>query len=198
MRSARALPSASTVEASAAACATDPPTRPPASLPASSPLLLCFPLLLGRTRGVQPAAEPRHVQRHRHGAMFRVRSARALPSASTVGPPCCLRHRPPHPTLPPACPHVAPPPMLSLVTRQDAWAFNQPLSLDTSSVTDMGVHVLRALRACPALSLHSRGLPAACATDHPTPPSRLLARMSPLLLCFPFLLGRARRRSTSR
>ena len=60
------------------------------------------------------------------------------------------------------------------------------------------VHVCGALRAFPALSLHSPGIPAACATGHPAPSSRPLARMSPLLLCFPFLLGRARTRSTSR
>ena len=75
--------------------------------------------------------------------------------------------------------------------------FNADISSwDTSSVPDMGY--MFTVRPCPALSLHSRGLPAACATDHPAPPSRLLAHMSFLLLCFPFLLGRARGRSTSR
>ena len=70
-------------------------------------------------------------------------------------------------------------------------------SWDTSSVTDMGFmfHV-RSARALPSASTVG-GLPTACAADHPTPPSRLLARMSPLLLCFPFLLGRARLHSTS-
>ena len=73
--------------------------------------------------------------------------------------------------------------------------FNADISSwDTSRVTDMAyMFDVRSARA-----LHSRGLPAACATDHPAPPSRLLARMPPLLLCFPFLLGRKRRRSTSR
>ena len=33
------------------------------------------------------------------------------PHPSQSGLPCCLRHRPPHRTLPPACPHVAPPPL---------------------------------------------------------------------------------------
>ena len=77
--------------------------------------------------------------------------------------------------------------------------FNADISgWDTSSVTSMEhMFYVRSARALPSAST-VRGLPAACATDHPTPPSRLLARMSPLLPCFPFSLGRARRRSTSR
>ena len=79
-----------------------------------------------------------------------------------------------------------------------ASAFNQPLSFDTSSVTDMkNMFYVCSARALPSAST-VRDLPAVCATDHPTPPFRLLARMSPLLLCFPFLLGSLRRRSTSR
>ena len=77
--------------------------------------------------------------------------------------------------------------------------FNADISSwDTSSVTDMGS--MFAVRSAPALPSTSTvpALPAACATGHPTPPSRLLARMQPLLLCFLFLLGRAHRRSTSR
>ena len=43
--------------------------------------------------------------------------------------------------------------MLSLVTRQDASAFNQPLSLDTSSVTDMRyMFRVRSARALPSTS----------------------------------------------
>ena len=210
---------------------------------------------------VQPAAELRHVQRHKHGVDV-WGALRACPALSlhSLRSPCCLRHRPPHPTLPPAFPHVAPPPMLPLCTRQWASAFNQPLSFDTSNVTSMaGMFSVRSARALPSTSIvgpslllapttpprptaclpacrpssyaapfysavrigvqpaaelrhvqchrHGedvsgalraralpsastvRGLPAACATDHPTPPFRLLARMSSLLLWFPFLLG---------
>ena len=43
---------------------------------------------------------------------------------------------PPH-ALPPPGPHLAPHRMPLPSTRQDARAFNQPLSLDTSKVTDM-------------------------------------------------------------
>ena len=77
--------------------------------------------------------------------------------------------------LPPACD-----------PRQFAKAFNQPLSWDTSSVTDMEhMFDVRSARA-PASSLHSRVLylHAACAAAAPTP-SRLPARLSPLCLCFP-------------
>jgi len=66
--------------------------------------------------------------------------------------------------------------MLSLSSRQSASAFNQPLSLDTSSVTNMyQMFQVRSARA-PASSLHSWVLcqHAACAAAAPTP-SRLPA-----------------------
>ena len=111
------------------------------------------------------------------------------PHPPQSGPPCCLRHRPPRPTLPPAGPHAVLPPMVPLTTRQESSAFNQPLSLDTSRVKRMGwMFDVRSARALPSSACTVgafRGVPAACATDHPTPPSRLLARMSPLLLCSP-------------
>jgi len=89
--------------------------------------------------------------------------------------------------------------MLSLPTRQSASAFNQPLSWDTSSVTDMRYMFQVRFARAPASSLHSwvLCLHAACAAAAPTP-SRLHARLSPLFLCFPFRLGSKRRRSTSR
>jgi hypothetical protein len=71
--------------------------------------------------------------------MFYVRSARALaPNSLESGlPPCMpLAPRPPY-TLPPPGPHLAPHRMPLPSTRQLASAFNQPLSLDTSKVTDM-------------------------------------------------------------
>jgi len=79
-------------------------------------------------------------------------------------------------------------------------SFNADISSwDTSSVTNMNsMFQVRSARA-PASSLHSRVLclHAACAAAAPTP-SRLPARLSPLFLCFPFRLGSARTRSTSR
>jgi len=89
--------------------------------------------------------------------------------------------------------------MLFLSTWQHASAFNQPLSWDTSSVTNMyqmfGVRFARA----PASSLRTwvLCLHPACATAAPTP-SRFHARLSPLVLCFPFPRGSTRTRSTSR
>ena len=130
--------------------------------------------------------------------MFHVRSARALPSTSTVeASVAACATDPPTPTLPPPCPHVAPPPMLSLVTRQGASAFNQPLSLDTSSVTTWGHVYVRSARALPSASTVEASVLLAPPT-HPHPSSRLLARTSPLLLCFPLFTRQDARRSTSR
>jgi len=89
--------------------------------------------------------------------------------------------------------------MLSLSTRQYAHAFNQPLSWDTSSVTNMyQMFYVRSARA-PASSLRTwvLCLHPACAAAAPTP-SRVHARLLPLVLCFPFRLGSKRMRSTSR
>jgi len=89
--------------------------------------------------------------------------------------------------------------MLSLSTLQSASAFNQPLSFDSSSVTTMdNMFQVRSARA-PASRLHTwvLCLHAACAAASSTP-SRVPARLSLLILCFPFRLGSPRRRSTSR
>ena len=89
--------------------------------------------------------------------------------------------------------------MLSLSPRQGANVFNQPLSFDTSSVTNMyQMFIVRSARA-PASRLRTwvLCLHAACAASAPTP-SRLHARHSPLVLCFPFPRGSTRTRSTSR
>ena len=79
------------------------------------------------------------------GYMFQVRSTRALtPSLQSGLPPCRCRFsaacaaagpRPPALLGPQLAPNCMCPPFNS---RQHATAFNQPLSLDTSSVTDMG------------------------------------------------------------
>jgi hypothetical protein len=54
---------------------------------------------------------------------------------------------PPH-ALPPPGPHIAPHRTPLLSTRQLARAFNQPLSLDTSKVTDMSyMFYVRSARA---------------------------------------------------
>ena len=88
------------------------------------------------------------------GYMFEVRSARALPAASTVrwvlpahGLRRCCPTRSPA-TRGPAC--VRPSSHASESTRQGAAVFNQPLSLDTSSVTNMhGIFTVRSARALP-------------------------------------------------
>ena len=50
----------------------------------------------------------------------------------------------------------------SFWTRQSATAFNQPLSFDTSSVTDMAYMFQVRRRACPCHPLASHVLPAGC------------------------------------
>ena len=74
--------------------------------------------------------------------------------------------------------------MLTLSTRKGASAFNQPVSFDTSNVTSMaGMFSVRSARALPLTSIVGPSLLLA-----PTTPFRLLARMSPFLLCFHFVL----------
>ena len=98
-----------------------------------------FLLSVGR-EGVQPAAELQHLKRHKHG----------LHVPSALFPPCPapnLQSRPPlhaacaavvHRLLPPdpcTSPRTA---CSSFDSRQRAAAFNQPLSFNTASVTNMG------------------------------------------------------------
>ena len=107
---------------------------------------------------------------------------------SSLDLPCrCLRGR--RPALPshlPAC--MSPPFHASPWTRQNMYSiFNQPLSLETSSVTDMSyMFQVRSARAPPPPSPVWTS-PARCLRRRrPTPPSRLPARMSPASPCFPF------------
>jgi surface protein len=120
--------------------------------------------------------------------MFVVRSARALaPTSLESGLPPCMPLAPPPPhALPPPGPHLAPHRMPLPSTRQLAKAFNQPLSLDTSKVTDMRyMFYVRSARALAPNSLES-GLPRACRLRRRRPtPSRLPARTSPRIACVP-------------
>ena len=170
---------------------------PPLALPARiSPLFLRFLCYSAGRVSVQPAAELRHVQRHedkRHvfGALL------ACPSLSShsrgllalLAPPPAPRHSP--------SPHAASLAMLPFFTRQSASAFNQPLSFDTSSVMSTSrmfqVRSARSLPSAPTVE----AFPARCMRrrrPHALPPPD--PHVSPLVL--PLLLGRARRRSTSR
>ena len=83
----------------------------------------------------------------------------------------------------------------SFFTWQRASAFNQPLSLDTSSVTTMqymfNVRFTRALPSAPTVGAVQH---AACAAAAGPTPSQPACRPS----YYPFLLGSGRRRSTSR
>ena len=133
VRSARALPP-SLESGSPRACRLRPPSALPPPGPYRAPHRKCPPSDSAARVDVQPAAELRHVQRHEHG--------RHVSGA--------LRTRPTPPSPPPArCAYAAisPRPLSRLApcpasyallsTRQWAYAFNQPLSFDTSSVTNM-------------------------------------------------------------
>jgi len=124
------------------------------------------------------------------GGMFYVRPARALaPNSLESGLPPARVHAacapPPH-ALRPLGPHLAPHRMPLPLTRQDARAFNQPLSWDTSKVTNIGgMFTVRSARALTANSLES-GLPRACRLRRRRlTPSRLPARTSPRFSCAP-------------
>ena len=133
-------------------------------------------------------------------SMFAVRSARALAPSLESGPPraCHLRRR--HPT-PPRLPRRTP--LLEshahLLTRQVATAFNQPLSFDTSKVTNMErMFQVRSARALAPTAL-SRALPvhATCVAGTERPHA---SRVGPLPACgMPaFRLGSPHSSSTSR
>jgi len=124
--------------------------------------------------------------------MFRVRSARALgPQAlsratSTCMPLVCRHHTPGPPAsrlapLPPriACPLPS--------TRQYATAFNQPLSFDTSSVTDMReMFFVRSARALGHQALSratSTCMPLVCHHHTPGRPASRLAPLPPRIAC---------------
>ena len=102
-----------------------------------SRLFRCFPFDSAVRVGVQPAAEPRHVQRHEH-AIHVSGALRACPASSLHSwalPARCLRRCRPTPSCLAA--RASPSSFASLSTRQYASSFSQPLSFDTSSVTNM-------------------------------------------------------------
>ena len=122
--------------------------------------------------------------------MFDVRSARvpwAQPSQSSLPRACHLRHRRPH-ALPPPGPNLAPHRMPSFRLGQQASAFNQPLTFDTSKVATMQqmFHV-RSARALWPPSFQSGPPPmqAACRL-HPMPFPPPGPRTSPRIACPPF------------
>ena len=82
--------------------------------------------------------------------MFYVRSTPAHATHSPLGP---MLPRPPPPRPPASWPGVSPSQHASLWTRQNARAFNQPLTFDASSVTSMRYMFQVRLRTCPILQL---------------------------------------------
>ena len=180
----------------------------PSRLPArTSPRIACPPFDSAGCDGVQPAAQLRHVPGHDHAphvlhAVHVLRALRACsgPPSLESGPPrpCRLRRRHPTPSRLPgrtsSC--IACPPFDS---RQGASVFNQPLSFDTSKVTDMSwMFYVRSARALAPTAL-SRALPVHAACVAATPNALTPPGPHPFPHRMPaFRLGRARRRSTSR
>ena len=131
--------------------------------------------------------------------MFYVRSARALPATISFGASlhaaCAAAAAPRPPASRSPC---RPSSYASLSTRQGASAFNQPLSLDTSSVTSMQ-YMFYVRSAVPCQQPPQLGPPckllAPPPLPHAFPTTRLTCRPLPM---HPFRLDRERRRSTSR
>ena len=117
------------------------------------------------------------------------------PQPPQSGPFCTpLALRPPPDALS-SITHMSPSSYASLFTRQFASSFNQSLSLDTSSVTDMRwMFWVRSARALPSDSKLGAFLHVARAAASPRPSGPRVA----LVAMLPLILGRARQRSTSR
>jgi hypothetical protein len=180
---------------------------PPHTLPPPGPRLARIayapPFDSAASAGVQPAGELRHLQGHEHG--HHVRGApRACPGPQhslESGLPLCMPLAPPPPhALPPPVAQSRPASHVPLPsTRQFASAFNQPLSFDTSKVTNMAsMFRVRSARALAPSSLDS-GLPRACRLRRRRPtPFRLPARTTTRIACPSLQLGSTRWPSTSR
>jgi hypothetical protein len=160
------------------ACRRPTPSRLPAC---TSAHIVRPPFDSAARAGVQPAAELGHIQRHEHGRHVcgGCPCPQALILAFPVHAACATANLPPSRLPARTSPRIACPPL----TRQDAPAFNRPLSFNTSSVTNMGyMFNVRSARAPPPANLES-GLPRACRLrrppSHALPPHALQARTSP-------------------
>ena len=140
-----------------APCARCCPTRPIAPAPSglhTSPNIVCPAFDSAARVQVQSAGELRHVQRHEHGRHVpRALAARALATQPfTRGSSVCTPLAPataPRALAPaPSGPHTSTPyHMLCFRPRQDASAFNQSVSFDTSRVTDMAGMFISTVRS---------------------------------------------------
>ena len=166
-----------------ATCATAAP-RPPDSWPASHPALYA---LLSTRQFANSFDQPLSLDTSSvtdMSYMVSVRSARALAPSLRPGPPRAHHLRRRSPTASRLLARISRPASYALLlTRQGASAFNQPLSLDTSSVTAMdGMFYVRSARAL-APSLRSGPLPVHAACDAAAPfPRALPACTSPRIV----------------
>ena len=165
-----------------------PPSR---LLARTSSRTVCPPFGSAGRKGVQPAADLQHVQRHRHELdVLRAPPARSL-----------RRRRLPPSPLPARTSPCIVCPLLS--ARQYARVFNQPLSFNTSSVTTVSsmFEVRSARVACPQSVYSSPPLRVACAVvthRFRSPSSHLLASARPASYALLSRLGSTRGRSTNR
>ena len=185
-----------------AACAAAAPRPLPPPGPHLAPLRM--PSLFDSVEGggLQPAIELRHVQGHNHETdVLRALAARDLaPSLESGLSRACMPLAPLSPAAP-SCLPARTSPRASYVllssTRQQASAFNQPLSLDTSSVTDMTkmLEVRSARTLTPSIQTAPPCEPLAPPPPHVLPPPgpHLAPHRMPS-----FRLGSKHRRSTSR
>ena len=148
--------------------------------------------------GVQPATELRHVQSHSHVEHVR----RALRPACTTLPQFAVEPSParcaPYGRPPPSGPHLAPHRCPPFGSWQQASAFDQPLSFDTSSVIDMRFMFWVRSSPCPAPNLCRRALPRArCSHRGRPPPPAPRPAPRPATHALLLTLGSPRRCSTS-
>ena len=175
-----------------------PPSPPPASRAASRPASCALLSTRQYARAFnQPLSfdTPKVTTMY---SMFLVRSARALGSAFSRSQPFTpLAPPPPHGPLA-SRPAPRPASYALLPSRQGARAFNQPLSFDTSKVTNTGF--MFSVRSARAPNLQVRPSPSAphayrlrrYRPHAPTPsrlPSRLPSRTSPRFVCPAFDLA---------
>ena len=130
--------------------APPPPPRPPAPSPGVSPSMCLRVTRQDASAFNQPLSLDTSRVTNMH-YMFKVRPPRAIWPQSPLGPSvhtaCTATTLHALPSLSPS----VPPSTCVCVTRQGASAFNQPLSFDTSSVTEMrGMFRVRPPRACRA------------------------------------------------
>ena len=136
-----------------AACTATAPPRPRASRPACHPFVSPVVTRQEATAFNQPLSFDTSSVTSMD-SIFRARPPRVYHGPSVQSdPPGTLRAPPPPPPRPRASRPLCHSSVSPVVTRQEATAFNQPLSFDTSSVTNMHYMFMVRSLTCPVSSL---------------------------------------------